>query len=163
VDGQGQSGSGARGGKTAKRIGGELGGVFHGGLKSAEFQFQIISRERAKIGEFPALHAFGEERGDGDGGGAATAEEACVADDAGFDDGGEAEGIAADGIGDLDAMSGGGKIADVAGAGEVVEELRAIHGRSIAARAVRRKGVRGQGLGRMVKRAGGTVARARGL
>ena len=101
---------------------GEVRSVKGCGGQAAEGSGKGFWGERGNGAQFPALDGFGEERGAGDGGGAAAAEETDFPDRIVFDDGGELEDVAADGIGDLDFCICGGELAGVAWALEMVEK-----------------------------------------
>jgi len=111
----------------------ELRGVEGGGRKTAEGGGERFRGEGLEGAQFPALNAFGQERGAGDGRSTTTAEEADFADGAVIHDGGELKDVAADGIGDFDLGVGGGKFARIARMLEVFEEDLGVHEMSIAA------------------------------
>ena len=117
---------------------GEVGGVEGGGGKAAEGGSEGFWREGSERAQFPALDGFGEERGTGDGGGAAAAEETDFTDEIVFDDGGEMKDIAADGITDFDFCVSGGEFTGVAGMLEMIEENFGEHGGIIAAEGIGR-------------------------
>jgi len=83
---------------------------------------KIFGVDVGGFGDGFVFYFYGEEGCASDGGGAALAEEAGLGDAVGFwfEAGGEIEGVAADGVGDVDARGGVGKVACVARGLEMV-------------------------------------------
>ena len=88
---------------------GQMGGVSGGGRQATESGRERGGGDCVEFVEFPSLNCFGQQRGAGDGSGAAAAEETHGGDAAVFQDGGELENVATDGIGEFDFGGGIGE------------------------------------------------------
>jgi hypothetical protein len=82
-------------------VDGELGGVKSCWSQPPEILGEGFGRDRTYFRKRPAGELFGQERGTGDGGGAAAAEKLGFGDAVAFEADGELEDIAADGIADF--------------------------------------------------------------
>lgn len=89
--------------------------------ESTDGLFDIGRGEGFERGFIAAREEFGERGGGCDGSSAPAHLETGLADAAGFDQGGQAQDISANGVRDFDRHGGSGQFADIAGVPEMVE------------------------------------------